>query len=63
MQRDNARKNYLPKGIIKNYGVINSGKNFYYQPIYFDIKRQKEIRKFITGQNEDYTTGCLLDYV
>ena len=27
-----------------------------------DIKRYEEIRKLTTGQGEDYTTGCLLDY-
>ena len=27
-----------------------------------NIKRYKEIRKLITGQGKDYTTGCLLDY-
>ena len=42
--------------------MIISGKNFYHQPINSDIKRYKEIRKLTTGQGEDYTTGCLLDY-
>ena len=27
-----------------------------------DIKRYEEIRKLTTGQGEDNTTGCLLDY-
>ena len=30
--------------------------------MYSDIKRYEEIRKLTTGQGEDYTTGCLLDY-
>ena len=45
--------------------VISSSsteKNFYDQPIYFDIKQYEEIRKLTTGQGEDYTTWCLLDY-
>ena len=54
--------NYLPKGIIKNYNVIINGENFYDQPIDSDIKRYEEIRKVVTGQGEDYTTGCLLEY-
>ena len=37
-------------------------KNFYYQAIGSDIKWYKEIRKLTTGQGEDYTIGCLLDY-
>ena len=36
--------------------------NFYDQAIDSDIKRFEEIRKLITGQSEDYTTRCLLDY-
>ena len=27
-----------------------------------DIKRYENIRKIATGQGNDYTTGCLLDY-
>ena len=57
-----ARRYYLPKGIIKNYNVIINGKAFYDQPIDSDIKQYEEIRKLITGQGEDYNTGCLLDY-
>ena len=38
-KRLNARKYYLPKGIIKNYNVNINGKNFYDQAIYSDIKR------------------------
>ena len=50
------------KYIIKNYNAIISGKNFYDQPIDFNIKWYEEKRKLTTGQVEDYTTGCLLDY-
>ena len=57
----NAQKYYLPKGIIKNCVVIN-GKNIYDQAIDSDIKRHEEIRKLTTGQGEDYSIGCLLDY-
>ena len=50
------------KSYDKNYNIIINGKNFYDPPIDSDIKRCKEIRKLTTGQDEDYTTGCLLDY-
>ena len=56
------RRYYLPKGIIKGYNVIINGKNFYDQAIDSDIKRYEEIKTLTTGQGEDYTTGCLLDY-
>ena len=52
----------LPKGIIKNYNIIINGKNFYDQAIDSDIKRYEQITKLTTGQSEDYTAGCLLDY-
>ena len=63
MNRDNdvkqfkTQRYYLPKGIIKNYNVIINGKNFYDQEIDSDIKQDKEIRKLVTGEGEDYTAG------
>ena len=57
-----ARKYYLPKGIIKYYNVIINTKNFYDEASDSNIKQYNEIRKLTKGQGEDYTTGCLLDY-
>ena len=37
-------------------------KIFFDQPINDDIKTYENIRKTATGQGDDYTTGCLLDY-
>ena len=61
-KRFKAKRYYLPKGIIKNYNVIIKGKHFYDQAIDSEIKQYEENRKLTTGQGEDYTTGCLLDY-
>ena len=61
-KRSNAQKYYLPKGISKNYNVIINGKKFYDQVIDSDIKGYEQIRKMTTGQGEDCSTGCLLDY-
>ena len=61
-KRFKTQRYYLPNGIIKNYKVIINGKNFYDQPIDSDTKQYEEIRKLRTGQDEGYTTGCLLDY-
>ena len=58
----NARKHYLPKGIIKSYNTIINGKYFYGQVIDSDIKQYEEIWKLTIGQAEDYTGGCLLNY-
>ena len=38
------------------------GKNFFDQSINSDLKTYENIRKIATGQGDDYTTGCLLDY-
>ena len=47
---------------IDTYNVIISPKNLYDQTINSDIKRYEEIKKLLTGQGEDYPTGCLLRY-
>ena len=38
------------------------GRNVFDQPLKNDIKTYENIRKPTTGQRDDYTTGCLLDY-
>ena len=39
------------------------GRNFFDQPIKDDLKTYDNIRKIATGQDDDYTTGCLLDHL
>ena len=41
--------------------MIN-GENFFDQPINSEKTTYGNIRKINTGQGDDYTTGCLLDY-
>ena len=38
------------------------GENFFDQPIKNNKVTYENIRKIATGQGDDYTTGCLLDY-
>ena len=38
------------------------GKNIFDQPIKYNKVTYENIRKIATGQGDDYTTGCLLDY-
>ena len=38
------------------------GKNYFDQPINSNLKTYENIREIATGQGDDYTTGCLLDY-
>ena len=53
---------YLPKVEIKDYNVMIDGRNFFDQPINSMTKTYENIRKIATGQGDDNTTGCLLDY-
>ena len=38
------------------------GRSSFAQPIKNNLKTYDNIRKIATGQGDDYTTGCLLDY-
>ena len=63
-KRNKAQRYLWLKGIIKNYNIITSAKNFYDLSIDSDIK-YKTIRKSTTEQNKDCTSGRLLncDYI
>ena len=61
-QRKSNSTYYLPKVEIKNYNVKIDGKHLFNQPINSMLKTYENIRKISTGQGDDYTTGCLLDY-
>ena len=39
------------------------GKNFFTQPVKNSKVMYENIRQIATGQGDDYTTGCLLNYV
>ena len=47
---------------IKDYNVVIDGRNLFDQLIKNDLKTYDNIRKIATGEGDDYTTGCLLDY-
>ena len=53
---------FLPRIEIKNYNIELDGRKFYDQPINDLIKQYDKARKISTGQGDDYTTGCLLDF-
>ena len=59
---DSFKKYFLPRVKIENYNIEIDGRNFYDQPINDLIKQYDEVRKVSTGQGDDYTTGCLLDF-
>ena len=52
---------------IKDFNVMIDERNFFDQPLKIDLKTYdskdyNKIRKIATGQNDDYSAGCLLDY-
>ena len=59
---DSFKKYFLPRVKIENYSIEIDGRNLYDHPINDSIKQYDEIRKISTGQGDDYTTGCLLDF-
>ena len=60
-QRTSAKGFYLANVEIKDYNVMINGENFFDQPVKNKVTYEN-IRKIATGQGDDYTTGCLLDY-
>ena len=60
--RNGHSRYYLPNAKAKDYNVMIDGKNFFDQPIKSYIKTYENIQKITTGQGDDYTTGCLIDY-
>ena len=47
---------------IKNYNIMVDEKSFFDQSIKYNKVTYENFRKTATGQGDDYTTGCLLDY-
>ena len=39
-----------------------NGENTFDEPVKNDKVTYENIRKIVTGQGDDHTTGCLLDY-
>ena len=57
---ESDKKYYLPIIEIKN--VIINRRIFFDQTAKNNLRRYDHIRKIATGQGDNYTTGCLLDY-
>ena len=64
----NYNRRYFPPRVkIKNCNIKIDGRSFYDQLINIQetndlIKQYDELKKVSTGQDDDYTTGCLLDF-
>ena len=65
-ENENGRTSHseynFPKVEIKIYTIKIDSKNIFDQPINNETKSYENIREVATGQGDDYTTDCLLDY-
>ena len=65
-QNNGSRPSYtiynLPLVEVNCYNVVIDGRNFFEQPVKNNFITYDNIWKIATGQGDDYTTGCLLDY-
>ena len=65
-QNNGSRTSYtiynLPLVEVDCYNVVIDGRNFFEQPVKNNFITYDNIWKIATGQGDDYTTGCLLDY-
>ena len=41
---------------------MSDGQNFFNQPVKNDLRTYDNVQKTMIGQEDDYTTGCILDY-
>ena len=53
---------FLQKVETKDWNAMIDERKLLDQPIKNSIKAYEKIRKIATGQGDDYTTGCVLDY-
>ena len=60
--RSSYTRHYLPLIETKDYNVVNAGRNFFDQPVENNFITYDNTWRVATGQGDDYTTGCLLDY-
>ena len=60
--RTSAKRYYLPTVEIKDCNVLINGENRFDQSIKNNKITYENIRKIATGQGDDYTTSCLLNY-
>ena len=65
-EHDNDQRSYkryfLPRVKIKDCNVMINRQIFFDKPAKNDLRTYENIWKIVTGQGDDYTTGCLVDY-
>ena len=63
MHKEQEIKDIILYVEIKDYNVMVDGKNIFDQLVKNNKVTYVNIRNIATGQGDDYTTGCLLDYI
>ena len=63
MSKEQEIKDISSKCRIKDYNVMIDGKHFFNHPIKNNKVTYENTRIIATGEGDDYTTGCLLDYI
>ena len=58
-----SKNTFYQEKKIEHYNIEIDGKIFYDQPINDSIKQFDEVRRVSTERDDDYRTGCLLDFV
>ena len=59
-QRASYKRYHPPTVEIEKYNVMIDEQNFFNKPLGNSLRTYDSIRKIVTGQGDDYTTGCLL---
>ena len=59
---ESYKRCFLPTAEIKDYNIGIFGRNFFWKPNKHDLRTYNNIQNIATGQVDDFTTGCLLDY-
>ena len=54
---------FLPTVEAKDYNVLINDKNYFDQSVKNDKRTYDNNQMITTGQRDDYTTACLLDYI
>ena len=60
--RESYKRYFTGTVEIKDYNIMIDGKVFFDQLLENDLTTYDVIQKIATGQGDDYSAGCLLDY-
>ena len=60
--QESHKQYYLSTVEVKYHNIMIDGRNFFGQSTKNNLKTYDNIWETTTGQGDDYTTGCLLDY-